>query len=404
MTLTLGLYQVPRAEAVNLEEPLGYAWARTHELILKEGLELFDGVHLSNADPELYRFNCTAVTAHSHTEQWVLTLPDQQTDADAIKSAGVQIESHQDGFTALTESTPIVGQVEIYYSRASNLDKGSIYVWIEPHWRGIRLGQKVLEFAKNRLAEGGRRTITSWSKVALAAADTPESLRLTARDGSGPIDCRDNSTAAVLRAGFQLDMVERPCRIVFDSDAQWRQCQQHWQRLHEDARARAGANYEVVQWLNSSSNRPASEELARMWSEFSKDIPSVEGVEHTEYTAQMVEEILNLPSNQTRRLYTTAIRHLPSGELVAYTELVAADGATGASQEDTWVSSTHRGHRLGMLAKTANMLWAFSEAELGHKIQALISFNADSNTHMWAINRELGFERFSGEGAWKLHL
>lgn len=404
MTLTLGLYQVPRGDAVNLEEPLGYAWTGAHELMLNEGLEFFDGVYLSNGAPELYRFNCTAVTAHSHTEQWVLTLPDQQTDADAIKSSGVQIEPHQDGFTALTESTPIVGQVEIYYSLASNLDKGSISVWIEPQWRGIGLGQKVLEFAKNRLAEGGRRTITSWSKVVLASADTPESSRLTARDGSGPIDSGDDSTAAVLRAGFQLDMVERPCRIVFGSDAQWGQCRQRWQRLYEGARARAGAEYEVVQWHNRSSDRPASEELARMWTEFSKDIPSMEGVEHTEYTTQMVEEILNLPSNRTRRIYTTAIRHRPSGELVAYTELVAADGATGASQADTWVSSAHRGHRLGMLAKTANMLWAFSDAELGDDVQALISFNADSNTHMWAINRELGFERFNGVGAWKLEL
>ena len=57
-------------------------------------------------------------------------------------------------------------------------------------------------------------------------------------------------------------------------------------------------------------------------------------------------------------------------------------------QHDTAVARDHRGHRLGLLVKSAMNLWlAESEPEL----KTIDTWNAESNDHMIAVNEELGY-------------
>jgi GNAT superfamily N-acetyltransferase len=79
-----------------------------------------------------------------------------------------------------------------------------------------------------------------------------------------------------------------------------------------------------------------------------------------------------------------------SGEMAALTQVYIddPDQADWANQGITAVTRAHRGHRLGMLVKTA-MLQRLSELE--PQIRAVETGNAASNQHMIAVNEQLGF-------------
>jgi RimJ/RimL family protein N-acetyltransferase len=78
-----------------------------------------------------------------------------------------------------------------------------------------------------------------------------------------------------------------------------------------------------------------------------------------------------------------------SGQMAALTRVyVDPDQDDWAYQGVTAVTSAHRGHRLGMLVKTA-MLQRLSELE--PRITAVETGNAASNQYMIAVNQQLGF-------------
>ena len=94
-----------------------------------------------------------------------------------------------------------------------------------------------------------------------------------------------------------------------------------------------------------------------------------------------------------------AIEHVPSGQLVAFTELQRFDdGTKRADQEDTLVLREHRGHRLGMLVKAENLLaWRL----LSPATERVYTYNAEENRPMLDVNEALGFRLFVSEGAWR---
>lgn len=55
----------------------------------------------------------------------------------------------------------------------------------------------------------------------------------------------------------------------------------------------------------------------------------------------------------------------------------------------TVVAREHRGHRLGILVKLANLKLIDGHASAAKRI---FTWNAESNVHMIRVNEELGFE------------
>ncbi|WP_309108162.1 hypothetical protein [Arthrobacter sp.] len=70
-------------------------------------------------------------------------------------------------------------------------------------------------------------------------------------------------------------------------------------------------------------------------------------------------------------------------------------------QEDTLVASDHRGHRLGMVVKIANIRRA---QETWPAARTVLTWNASENRHMLAINTSLGFKPSGFEGEWQKRL
>lgn len=101
--------------------------------------------------------------------------------------------------------------------------------------------------------------------------------------------------------------------------------------------------------------------------------------------------------------YQTLARHAATGEPAGYTRiLVPSKQPDGwALQVDTVVLRPHRGHRLGMALKAANLLW-LREREPG--VKRIVTWNADSNSHMIEINERLGFRPLDRWHEWQLHL
>jgi hypothetical protein len=93
---------------------------------------------------------------------------------------------------------------------------------------------------------------------------------------------------------------------------------------------------------------------------------------------------------------------VPSGRLVAYSVLsVPRQPHRAVQQYATLVLREHRGHRLGMLVKVANLAH-LAATYPGHP--SILTFNAEENRHMLAVNESLGFAPIAYEGAWRKDL
>ena len=85
--------------------------------------------------------------------------------------------------------------------------------------------------------------------------------------------------------------------------------------------------------------------------------------------------------------------HPETGEFAGHTVVtVDPERPTFGDQHDTTVVDAHRGHRLGVLLKTDMVRWL---GEVEPACGILTTSNAESNTHMIAVNDLLGYRPIS---------
>lgn len=98
------------------------------------------------------------------------------------------------------------------------------------------------------------------------------------------------------------------------------------------------------------------------------------------------DEAVFAASNRTK-FTTVAIDR--DGAVAAYSEIAVPEVDPGrAFQWGTLVRRAHRGHRLGLATKAANLRWLQSERP---DVTSVITWNAEVNSHMVGINERLGF-------------
>lgn len=141
-------------------------------------------------------------------------------------------------------------------------------------------------------------------------------------------------------------------------------------------------------------------ELAR-W--MSTDEPAGDSDHEEEvWDARRIEESDALFAAQKSNKLAAVAQDTASGRLVAFTELLLSPDRPGeAWQMATLVHPAHRGHRLGLAVKLANLEFlAVSEPS----IRRVVTANASVNEPMIAVNDMLGFEVCSDGAFWQKHL
>jgi GNAT superfamily N-acetyltransferase len=158
--------------------------------------------------------------------------------------------------------------------------------------------------------------------------------------------------------------------------------------------------YSLVQWVDRAPDE-ALHDLADLMVHMSTD-PPLEDMEWDaeKYDAARVRAQEANVIAMGRRRVTTAASHDRTGQLVGYTDIgVNASRPRVAYQWNTIVRSEHRGHRLGLLIKAAN-LRLLRETTPGAEL--VNTWNAEINDHMIAINEALGFRAVQRERQWEL--
>ncbi|MBN9606263.1 MAG: hypothetical protein J0G30_06600 [Actinomycetales bacterium] len=254
------------------------------------------------------------------------------------------------------------------------------------------------EEARARLAEVTEEVARSVGSTRMIAyLPTPESPgpRLSPPTGSGSVPADDPDVRWMGANGWRLEQVERGSRLALPADAA------RVASLLAEAEA-ASPGYRVHVWRGVTPER-WREDLAVLNNRMSTDAPSA-GLEEPEdpWTAERVAESeARAEANGGTRI-TAAVEHEASGRLVGYTRLMVSDRATRpVSQWATLVLREHRGHRLGMRLKAANLQ---SLAHDGPARPSVVTWNAEENRHMLSVNEALGFEPIGYEGAWRKDL
>lgn len=251
---------------------------------------------------------------------------------------------------------------------------------------GRGIGTAGYALVEDTAGEHGRTVLQSWAMH----PDAP-GPRLEPPTGFGSVP-RDAAARFYERHGYTLEQVERKSALVLAGAGA------RLSALRDSARA-ASAGYRVVSWFAPTPPEYV-DGYAWMKSRMITDAPAA-AMEFDEevWDAARLARHDAMYTDAGRTLQVTAAQHIESGELVAFNELVIGKDRTAAtSQEDTLVLREHRGHRLGMLVKCEGLLaWR----DVAPQSPRVLTYNAEENRPMLAINETIGFVPVAYNGAWK---
>lgn len=266
----------------------------------------------------------------------------------------------------------------------------NVIVQVHPDYTGHGIGRALADRVEAFAAERGREQIHVYAGS--APADGP---RLEPPTGFGSLPADGREVRFLIARGYTLEQVERASRLPLPVDPD----------VLAERRAIAESHatgYRVHRWSRVAPERWI-DDLATLATRMSTDAPSG-GLDENEdpWTPARWRDQEREQAESPRVILFAAVEHLESGRLVGYTELsVPPELTRPADQGDTIVMREHRGHRLGMLLKVANIAH-LEDVFPGHP--SITTFNAEENRPMLDVNEAVGFVPFSYEGAWQKKL
>ena len=258
-------------------------------------------------------------------------------------------------------------------------------VEVLPEHRRRDMGTALADHIEEVATDEGRTNLL----VYCASADV-DGERLFAATGVGSVPFDNPEVQFLLTRGYTLEQVERGSRLALPIDVKATAI-----RLAEVA----PAGYRLHYWSTRTPDRWA-DDLTVLLTRMSTDAPSA-GLDEPED----VWSVDRLRTNEEALAQTpvdslvVAVEDAASGHLVGFSDLrVPTDVTRVVRQEDTIVLREHRGRRLGLVLKLANLL-NLEKEHPGHP--AVVTFNAEENRHMLDVNESVGFVPIGYEGAWK---
>ncbi|MEU1607712.1 GNAT family N-acetyltransferase [Micromonospora matsumotoense] len=300
-----------------------------------------------------------------------------------------------------------VGWVRINLHLLDNTENASIELVVDPAHRRRGVGRALFTHARELLREAGCKRVVGSAVAALPGAGGPGELGGKAPGGPGgeaPGDLGGEAPAELggelagaafaTALGAKAALVDVRRRLdVATLD------RRQLAALLADARSTA-AGYRTVRWRDLPPEEYLAD-VAHLEGRLLADAPMGDlEWEPEQVDAERIRGIERALDARGVRRYSVAAVHEASGRLVGWSLLsLAANTTRHAWQQITIVEPAHRGHRLGLLCKAENLKHTLAyEPEL----QAIDTYNAAANSHMIAINEQLGFRPAAGSTEWQL--
>lgn len=287
-----------------------------------------------------------------------------------------------------------VGTCSVTLPLRENTSTAGIMVDVSAGFRRQGWGRLLLQHAEAVAKNRGRTSLDAYCELPAAAVDLAARL-LPAKSGAGGLPADDPTVAFAASAGYELEQVERASRLPLPVPAD------RLDALETESSSRANS-YVLVGWADTCPDELVGE-YAVLKNRMSTDVP-IAGMdwEPEVWDPARVRHEEQANSRGGLQSQVAAALHRPTGTLVAYTVLNWRPGIPASiAQQDTLVSSEHRGKNLGLLIKAAN-LRAAQHRWLAAR--SVLTWNAVENRHMLAINTLLGFKPAGYEGEWQKRL
>ncbi|MDO5500876.1 MAG: hypothetical protein Q4F67_14470 [Propionibacteriaceae bacterium] len=300
------------------------------------------------------------------------------TYADRTQSRWVMVQAHVDN--------RCVGVASVQVPHVDNQHMLGVDLRIDPGSDAATVLDGLWTAVSDLLTGEGRTTVIVW------LYSRPPGDPLRPRTGAGAVR-RTPVTDWLEHRGFELEQVEVASTLEVPAALA------HAELLEAEATIRS-AGYDLISWVGSTP--PALQDaMAGQRARMSTDVPLGEiAMEPEAWDAARVraEDAVVVAMGRSQ-VWTIAVERV-SGAVVAHTMLTGPEnGLTDvAFQDDTLVRTEHRGHRLGLRIKAANLRHL---AEQLPRVRRIHTWNAEENDWMLAINRQLGFKPTSTMGCWQ---
>lgn len=289
--------------------------------------------------------------------------------------------------TEPADQCEVLGYAWLGLPRRDNLHLVQFDLIVRSQQRGRGIGTALLGAIEDIARIRNRTTLQGWGEY----APEPESEQLVPRTGVGTIPV-NSSVRFALSHGMELMQAEchsvLPLPVPPDRIAELRDV------VPDD-------DYRLVQW-EGLTPQEYLKAMAQLRTRMSMDVPIGDLDSEPEVWDEERVRVSEEAETAGVRMFTTVARHDPTGELVGYTVIGVPDAKPAHPyQQDTLVIAAHRGHRLGMRLKLANLEYLqreFTGAEGVH------TWNAGENDQMLAINTAIGFEPRTWKAAWEKKL
>ncbi len=285
------------------------------------------------------------------------------------------------------------GQSEIILPLEDNQHLAWVWLSTDPGTRGEGIGKALLLASEAYIKAQGRTTVVVETSHPADTVAEAGAATLKPATGVGELPVSSREVRFAQNAGYTLEQVERfsGCDLPVDPEALSSQL-----RIAESA---AAADYRLHTWTDRCPEEWV-DDFAWLESRMSTDAPHA-GVDLDEepWDADRVREGESIALAQGRTTLVTAVEHLATGKLAGFTVItVLGHRSDVVFQDDTLVIREHRGHKLGLWVKVANLARIAAEQPAARRIY---TWNAAENEHMLAVNVSLGFVPTGFTGQWQ---
>jgi GNAT superfamily N-acetyltransferase len=261
------------------------------------------------------------------------------------------------------EGDQLAGVGVIWFTLLDNTDKAFPMVCVDEPWRRRGIGRALLAHLEERAAADGRTMLVG--------------------DASLPFDDReDHATVRFAKTcGYALDSFEVARHLDLPVPDEKLQA---W----IDEAAPHHAAYSIETYVGAAPD-DLVESLCDLMGKLVVDAPTGSiDFDEEKMTPQRYAEMIHGVTSMGRARYDT-LALTADREVVAHSTLAVPLGEPApVYQWGTYVARDHRGHRLGLATKAAN-LRAVQQAR--DDLTLVVTQNAETNSYMVAINDQMGF-------------